>query len=1108
MLFYILFGCSPLGTKDLDLSLVDKDGDTFTPEDGDCDDTRADTYPGVAKNDSSELCMRDSDGDGYGDLTPDNPDVTPGQDCNDADPEINPSIEEVPSNGVDQDCDTLELCYHDLDDDGQRSIDASLFIESVDLDCDDTMEGSEEEPATDCNDEDPFTYEGAAPSDGTACMTDADQDGFGDVDPVDGVTAGTDCNDSTDSVYPGAPEVVDDGIDQDCNVLETCYQDMDSDGQRSHDTSLVIESADLDCDDDQEGSTAEPPTDCDDADPLTHVGAAEVDVDGEILCMRDQDEDGFGDADLPSVDEDTANPDLEYDVIYPGTDCDDAVDSIYPEAPEVVDDGVDQDCNAAESCYVDADSDGFRAIDDSLIVESVDDLDCDDDGEGSTAEPATDCNDLDATIYPGATEVVADGIDQNCDTEELCFVDIDSDGFREMSMVQNMVSVDLDCDDTGEGALSEPATDCNDLDSAVYPGADELCNGIAENCDDPNYPLAPDLERDDDFDGFVECFGFDYLTWQGDQSVVDAYLSGYGGGEDCNDANDKTYPGAAYYQSYSQCLTDEDGDGFSPDAAIYAEACYLLVIQDTAGDGWDGYLVLTENDYLGPLFASGLGVGPNGQFADTFYLENGQFEETFYLCSEENLYLEYTADGTMSPSVTSTEDSFQLYHGAVKVYDSGTNISAVIDTVSIERFGPGDVADCDDNNLSHGPYNAYNETEAVYPQCLLDEDADGFAPIYSTESCFVLEMQDSFGDGWNGGAISVIADGVMIDSGLPSGQFSQQSGTFYLENGFANSINFCAVGSNIEFYYDFGDFEFENTYQLYDEQGNLLINDGPGPSTGLVYTKSNGSDCYDEDWMAPGTIDCEAYVDVPAGSFTTGPSNYSLVPMNIEFSHDLVSFVTEIPQAIAVVEDPLLQFTNPLTSGLAGPYAGGAMPDGPEFPAHSISWVQAVEYANYMSEISGLTPCYNLLNNYLIADAFNCNGWRLPTEFEWEYMAKAGQGFLYAGSDDVNEVATDVFEPVGSTIPNAFGLYDMSGSLHEWTNDVFSLTYSSYQSLIGYPDLTDPWLVIIGTDKAIRGGGWDSVDLGYLEELEVEHRLGANLTSVEETIGFRLVRSK
>ena len=133
---------------------------------------------------------------------------------------------------------------------------------------------------------------------------------------------------------------------------------------------------------------------------------------------------------------------------------------------------------------------------------TISEVDVDNDGFGVTA----DCNDDDDTIYPGADEVPYDGIDQNCDDEDL--VDVDGDGFASVNVPDG--------------------TDCNDDDDTIYPGADEVpYDGIDQNCDDEDLV-------DVDGDGFASV------------NVPD--------GTDCDDDNPDIYPG-------SGC--EDDGDGFS-----------------------------------------------------------------------------------------------------------------------------------------------------------------------------------------------------------------------------------------------------------------------------------------------------------------------------------------------------------------------------------------------------------------------------------------------------------------------------------------------------------------------------------------------------------------
>ena len=102
-------------------------------------------------------------------------------------------------------------------------------------------------------------------------------------------------------------------------------------------------------------------------------------------------------------------------------------------------------------------------------------------GEGSADEPSTDCDDAAASSYPGATEIVADGADQDCDGVEICYADMDADGYRTFQEIQ---SADLDCDDPGEAYADAPIIDCDDQIAAINPGQDEVIDdGIDNDCD-------------------------------------------------------------------------------------------------------------------------------------------------------------------------------------------------------------------------------------------------------------------------------------------------------------------------------------------------------------------------------------------------------------------------------------------------------------------------------------------------------------------------------------------------------------------------------------------------------------------------------------------------
>jgi formylglycine-generating enzyme required for sulfatase activity len=176
---------------------------------------------------------------------------------------------------------------------------------------------------------------------------------------------------------------------------------------------------------------------------------------------------------------------------------------------------------------------------------------------------------------------------------------------------------------------------------------------------------------------------------------------------------------------------------------------------------------------------------------------------------------------------------------------------------------------------------------------------------------------------------------------------------------------------------------------------------------------------------------------------------------------------------------------------------------GDNLPVEMVSWNDAVEYCNRRSLKEGLTPAYRSGGNSITCD-FQANGYRLPTEAEWEFAAKGGtKDYLtteYAGSNSVDTVGWHSgnsgarTHPVGTKQPNNLGLYDMSGNLWEWCWD--------WSSSYGSGAQTDLQGAASGTPRVRRGGSWNDDARG----LRSASRAHATPSGRGGNLGFRLVR--
>ena len=284
--------------------------------------------------------------------------------------------------------------------------------------------------------------------------------------------------------------------------------------------------------------------DCDDASSQDHPGAIEIvangddeNCDGLELCYRDNDGDGYGTS--------TTTTSSDLDCVDAGestvsTDCDDASSQDHPGATEIVANGDDENCDGLELCYRDNDGDGYG----TSTTTTSSDLDCVDAGESTVS---TDCDDASSQDHPGATEIVANGDDENCDGLELCYRDNDGDGYGTSTTT---TSSDLDCVDSGESSVN---TDCDDTRAAVNPGEAEVCNGLDDNC---NGTVDEDaLGVDLDADGVANACDNCRTDWNPSQTDTDVD----GEGDRC-DLDD----GVIYqYRNDVQSIAWQSESGFS-----------------------------------------------------------------------------------------------------------------------------------------------------------------------------------------------------------------------------------------------------------------------------------------------------------------------------------------------------------------------------------------------------------------------------------------------------------------------------------------------------------------------------------------------------------------
>ncbi len=493
-----------------------------------------------------------------------------------------------------------------------------------------------------------------------------------------------------------------------------------------------------------------------------------------LTWYADTDGDGFGD---PSTTDSACAAPSGY--VSDATDCDDTDSAVNPAATEVCD-GVDNDCDStideddasdALAWYADSDGDSF--------------------GDAGSTTPActepsgyvgnaTDCDDTDSAVNPAATEV-CDGVDNDCDSTVdeddasdalTWYADSDGDSFGDAG------STTPACTEPS-GYISD-ATDCDDSDSAVNPDAEELCDGVDNDCDST-------IDEDD---------ASDALTWYADDdgdsygdpsstTAACAEPSGYvSDGTDCDDTDANIYPGAEETSLDgvdSDCDgeddVDVDGDGFASwdsggtdcddtDSTTNPGAVELAdgIDNDCDGDVDEG-TAYVDSDGDGYAPAGGdcddanAAVHPSAvETADGVDEDcDGIIDEGTEVCDDDG-------DGYTEDSGDCNDADPAVYPGATEDLANGTDddCDGVVDSGEFDEDSDGylpGAGDCDDTDAAAYP-GAPELADGVDNDCdgivdegteVYDDDGDGYTELEG-------DCDDANADSYPGG--DEVLDGV------------------------------------------------------------------------------------------------------------------------------------------------------------------------------------------------------------------------------------------------------------------------------------------------------------------------------------------------------------